>query len=114
MTIYFLEAYQLLNHWKAEGKDFDKELIMVITDAEMPEMDGYMLTTEIRKDPTLKHLTVVLHTSLSGSFNKAMVEKVGCDAFLSKFAPEAFAFEVQNLIRKKFGLPLVEKGEALQ
>lgn len=104
-----LEAYQLLNHWKAEGKDFDNDLIMVITDAEMPEMDGYMLTTEIRKDPALKDLTVVLHTSLSGSFNKAMVEKVGCDAFLSKFAPEAFAFEVQNLLRKKLGLELVAK-----
>lgn len=105
-----LEAYQLLNHWKAEGKDFDNDLVMVITDAEMPEMDGYMLTTEIRKDPALKDLTVVLHTSLSGSFNKAMVEKVGCDAFLSKFAPEAFAFEVQNLLRKKLGLELVAKA----
>lgn len=107
-----LEAYQLLNHWKAEGKDFDNELIMIITDAEMPEMDGYMLTSEIRKDPELKNITVVLHTSLSGSFNKAMVEKVGCDGFLSKFAPENLAFEVQNLMRKKLGMPLREQGEA--
>lgn len=105
-----LEAYQLLTHWKAEGKDIENDLLMVITDAEMPEMDGYMLTTEIRKDPVLTNLTVVLHTSLSGSFNKAMVEKVGCDAFLSKFAPEAFASEVQTLLRKKMGLPPLEEG----
>lgn len=105
-----LEAYQLLSHWKAEGKDIENDLLMVITDAEMPEMDGYMLTTEIRKDPVLTNLTVVLHTSLSGSFNKAMVEKVGCDAFLSKFAPEAFASEVQTLLRKKMGLPPLEEG----
>lgn len=107
-----LEAYQLLTHWKAEGKDFDNELLMVITDAEMPEMDGYMLTSEIRKDSELKDVTVVLHTSLSGNFNKAMVEKVGCDGFLSKFAPEKLASEVQALMRKKLGMPAREVGES--
>lgn len=49
------------------------------------EMDGYRLTTEIRNDPRLRSLYVVLHTSLSGSFNESMVKKVGCDNFLSKF-----------------------------
>ena len=101
-----LEAYQLLMHWKAESRNLNDELLMIITDAEMPEMDGYMLTTEIRRDPALKDIMVVLHTSLSGSFNKAMVEKVGCDGFLSKFAPEALAKEVQQLLRKKLKLPL--------
>lgn len=96
-----LEAYQLLMHWKEEGRDLGDELVMIITDAEMPEMDGYMLTTEIRRDPELKGTTVVLHTSLSGNFNKAMVQKVGCDGFLSKFAPEAMAAEVQRLIRER-------------
>lgn len=96
-----LEAYQLLMHWKEEGRDLSDELVMIITDAEMPEMDGYMLTTEIRRDPELKGTTVVLHTSLSGNFNKAMVQKVGCDGFLSKFAPEAMAAEVQRLIRER-------------
>lgn len=100
-----LEAYQLLNHWKEEGRDISNRLMMIITDAEMPEMDGYMLTTEIRRDPALKDLMIILHTSLSGSFNKAMVEKVGCDGFLSKFAPEAMAKEVQGLLRKKLGMP---------
>lgn len=96
-----LEAYQLLMHWKAEGRDIDERLLMVITDAEMPEMDGYMLTTEIRRDPDLKDIHVVLHTSLSGNFNKAMVEKVGCNGFLSKFAPHNLAAEVQRIIREK-------------
>lgn len=95
------QAYDQLMAWKEEGKDFSKELLLVITDAEMPEMDGYTLTSEIRKDPELKDTFVILHTSLSGSFNEAMVKKVGCDGFLSKFAPDALAEEVQNLIRKK-------------
>jgi len=104
-----LEAYQILESWKAEGKNISEDVLMVITDAEMPEMDGYMLTTEIRRDPLLKDMFVILHTSLSGNFNKAMVEKVGCDGFLSKFQPEQLAEEVQRLIRKKLGLPGAEE-----
>ena len=59
-----LEAYQTLMHWKEEGRDLHDRLTMIITDAEMPEMDGYMLTTEIRQDPELKDIIVVLHLSL--------------------------------------------------
>jgi len=106
-----LEAYQVLEAWKAEGKDIASDVLMLITDAEMPEMDGYMLTTEIRKDPELKGMFIVLHTSLSGNFNKAMVEKVGCDGFLSKFQPEKLTREVQRIIRKKLGIEEPEGGE---
>ena len=83
-----LKALRMLQAWADNGEDISQRLLMVITDAEMPEMDGYRLTAEIRKDPRLKDLFVVLHTSLSGNFNKAMVEKVGCDGFLSKFQPD--------------------------
>lgn len=83
-----LKALKLLKLWADSNADVPNKLLMVITDAEMPEMDGYRLTTEIRNDPRLKDLYVVLHTSLSGSFNEAMVKKVGCDGFLSKFQPD--------------------------
>jgi two-component system chemotaxis response regulator CheV len=83
-----LKALNLLQKWADDGVDVEKKLLMVITDAEMPEMDGYRLTTEIRNDSRLKGLYVVMHTSLSGSFNDAMVKKVGCDGFLSKFQPD--------------------------
>lgn len=94
-----LRALNLLRGWADEGIDVSKKLLMVITDAEMPEMDGYRLTAEIRSDPRLAGLYVVLHTSLSGSFNEAMVEKVGCDGFLSKFQPDSLAELVQDHIR---------------
>ncbi len=83
-----LKGLRQLQAWADEGIVLTDKLLMVFTDAEMPEMDGYRLTTEIRKDPRLQGLYVVMHTSLSGSFNQAMVEKVGCDNFLSKFQPE--------------------------
>lgn len=96
-----LRALKRLQSWRDEGIDVCEKLLMVITDAEMPEMDGYRLTTEIRNDPALKNLHVVLHTSLSGEFNHAMVKKVGCDGFLSKFQPDKMAIEVQDYIRSK-------------
>ncbi|QMW14694.1 chemotaxis protein CheV [Pseudoalteromonas sp. A41-2] len=94
-----LEALNMLKRWADEGKDVEKELLMVITDAEMPAMDGYRLTHEIRNDNRLKNLHIVLNTSLSGSFNQAMVEKVGCNAFLSKFQPILLVEEVQARLK---------------
>lgn len=98
-----LKALRRLQSWRDEGINVVEKLLMVITDAEMPEMDGYRLTTEIRSDPALKDLYVVLHTSLSGSFNKAMVQKVGCDDFISKFQPDALAICVQDHMRETLG-----------
>jgi len=95
-----LKALKLLKLWADSGADVPNKLLMVITDAEMPEMDGYRLTTEIRNDPRLQDLYVVLHTSLSGSFNEAMVKKVGCDDFLSKFQPD----KLVDTVRKRLQL----------
>lgn len=100
-----LQALKQLQQWVREGRKIDDEIFMLITDAEMPEMDGYRLTAEVRKDPALKNLYVVLHTSLSGSFNKAMVEKVGCDDFLSKFQPDELAKVVQKRLRQLITKP---------
>lgn len=94
-----LNGWNMLKGWADDGIDVTRKLLMVVTDAEMPAMDGYRLTTEIRNDPRLKDLFVVLHTSLSGSFNKAMVQKVGCDEFLSKFQPDELAAVVKQRIQ---------------
>ncbi|TYL47133.1 chemotaxis protein CheV [Marinomonas sp. IMCC 4694] len=85
------EALNYLQAMVAEGKDVTKEFAMVISDIEMPEMDGYTLTTAIRNDSRLQDLFILLHTSLSGVFNEAMVKKVGADGFLAKFQPDELA-----------------------
>ncbi|MFC6440721.1 chemotaxis protein CheV [Bowmanella sp. JS7-9] len=90
-----LDALKRLQAWADEGKSVSEELLLMITDAEMPEMDGYRLTAEVRSDPRMQDLYIVLNTSLSGSFNQAMVEKVGCNAFISKFQPDLLVTEVQ-------------------
>lgn len=95
-----LEALKLLKGWCDEGKNINEELLLMITDAEMPEMDGYKLTYEVRNDPRMKDLYVTLNTSLSGSFNDAMVKKVGCDRFISKFQPDLLVQVAQDRLRQ--------------
>jgi len=95
-----LKGLHMLKAWADAGEVITDKLLMMYTDAEMPEMDGYRLTTEIRQDPRLRDLYVVLHTSLSGSFNDAMVKKVGCDNFLSKFQPD----KLVDVIRQRLAL----------
>ena len=96
-----LKALRLLKGWADAGENVGEKLLMIFTDAEMPEMDGYRLTTEIRNDPRLRNLFVVLHTSLSGSFNESMVRKVGCDSFLSKFQPDRLVDIVRECLQRQ-------------
>ncbi len=92
------EALDLLNQLNQEGSEDAVE--MVISDIEMPEMDGYTLTSEIRKSSVLSSLYVLLHTSLNGAINTERAEKAGANAVLTKFVPEELAKEV----KKGFGL----------
>ena len=90
------DALDRLKELAAETGDINDKIAVLVSDIEMPEMDGYTLTAEIRNDPTLVNLKVVLHTSLSGVFNQAMVEKVGADDFIAKFQPDELATSVQK------------------
>ncbi|WP_220721059.1 chemotaxis protein CheV [Agarivorans litoreus] len=89
------EALELLNSMAKDGPITD-QIALVISDIEMPEMDGYTLTAEVRSNPDLKGLHIILHTSLSGVFNQAMVNKVGANAFIAKFNPDELAAAVRQ------------------
>ena len=97
------DGRQALDHLlqvHAGGENPAERYAMVISDIEMPAMDGYTLTTEIRRHPGLAGLYVLLHTSLSGVFNNAMVERVGANAFVAKYSPHELAEHVLARLRK--------------
>jgi two-component system chemotaxis response regulator CheV len=94
------EALEILEEAKATGIPMNKQFLMIIADIEMPKMDGYTLTTKIKADAELGKLYVVLHTSLSGIFNKNMVQKVGANAFLTKFSPKELKESIEERIEK--------------
>lgn len=84
------EALDTLLELVSKGP-ISESINMVISDVEMPKMDGYSFTTEVRKNAGLKDLYIILHTSLSGVFNEAMVKKVGANRFIPKFSPDDLA-----------------------
>ena len=92
------QALDYLHKMLDEGKQPNEEFLMMISDIEMPEMDGYTLTAEVRHDPRMQKMHILLHTSLSGVFNQAMVKKVGADDFLPKFKPDELASRVVERI----------------
>ncbi|PBK54723.1 chemotaxis protein CheV [Pseudomonas syringae pv. actinidiae] len=93
------QALDYLRKMVEEGKKPEEEFLMMISDIEMPEMDGYTLTAAIRNDPRMQKMHITLHTSLSGVFNQAMVKKVGADDFLAKFRPDDLAARVVARIK---------------
>ena len=86
----------------ATAGDITSRYAMLISDIEMPEMDGYTLTKSIKADPDLSRLYVCLHTSLSGSFNQSMAASVGADKLVPKFVDDDLAAVIREHMLSPF------------
>lgn len=69
---------------------------IILTDVEMPEMDGYMLTRKIKGDQRFANIPVLMHSSLSSLSNQQLGKAVGVDEYVPKFEPQKLS---QTLIR---------------
>jgi two-component system chemotaxis response regulator CheV len=76
-----------------------ERLGVVLVDAEMPEMDGYVLTQHIKADGRFSGIPVVMHSSLSSVANKKMGQQVGVDAYVAKFNVDNLANTLTTLLR---------------
>ena len=85
----------------AEGKTATDRVALVLTDLEMPEMDGFTLTRNIKSDPRFKSLPVVIHSSLTGAANEGHVKSVGADAYIAKFAAEELAATLEQVLANR-------------
>jgi len=84
----------------AEGKSIEDKVALVLTDLEMPEMDGFTLTRKIKQDGRFKGVPVVIHSSLSGSANEVHVKSVGADAYVGKFVAEELAATLRKVLKR--------------
>ena len=83
---------------EAEDKDVTDRVTMVLTNLEMPEMDGFTLTRNIKQDARFSGLPAVIHSSLSGSANEDHVRSVGADGYVAKFVAEELAETIRRVL----------------
>lgn len=72
----------------------------VLTDVEMPGMDGYVLTRKIKGDKRFAGIPVVMHSSLSAEANVSIGKQVGADAYVPKFDPQELASVLHKVLSK--------------
>jgi two-component system chemotaxis response regulator CheV len=104
MTKSGKEAWDRLQHIadaaKAEGVPVDDKVALVLTDLEMPEMDGFTLTRLVKQDARFAKIPVVIHSSLTGKTNEDHVKGVGADAYVAKFVAEDLAATIRQVLGK--------------
>ncbi|CFQ30338.1 MULTISPECIES: chemotaxis protein [Yersinia] len=105
MHITGLEAWnkirKMADEARAEGRPISDKIAFVLTDLEMPEMDGFTLTLNIKRDEFLKNIPVIIHSSLSGSANEDHVRKVGADAYVAKFEVNELEAAIHSALDSK-------------
>jgi two-component system, chemotaxis family, chemotaxis protein CheV len=84
---------------RAEGLTVQDKVALVLTDLEMPVMDGFTLTRNIKQDQRFKNIPVVIHSSLTGTANEAHVHSVGADAYVAKFVATELAATIRQVLR---------------
>lgn len=85
---------------KAEGIAVEDRVALVLTDLEMPEMDGFTLTRLIKQDQRFGKIPVVIHSSLTGKTNEDHVRGVGADAYVAKFVAEDLATTIRKVLNR--------------
>ncbi|MCE1186952.1 MAG: response regulator, partial [Rhodocyclales bacterium] len=88
----------MANHAQQRGVSLSEELNLILVDAEMPEMDGYVLTRNIKSDARFEGIPVVMHSSLSSEANRAMGKSVGVDSYVAKFDADVLAETLRPLL----------------
>lgn len=98
------EMEKIANYATAVGKPVVSFINLVLTDIEMPEMDGYILTKKIKSDPRFAGVPVVMHSSLSGMSNQKLGESVGVDEYVPKFEPQRLSETLARRLGKALEL----------
>ena len=92
------ELQKVAAYAASSGKAVRDMVQLVLTDVEMPEMDGYILTKNIKSDPRFAGIPVVMHSSLSGNSNQQLGLSVGVDEYVPKFEPQRLAETLTRLL----------------
>ena len=87
---------EIADHAEASGQHASDLIQAILTDVEMPEMDGYVLTKKVKENPRLAGIPIIMHSSLSADANQALGKGVGADAYVPKFEPIELAAKLKE------------------
>lgn len=93
------EAYRAIQGIASNGKLSDR-VAVIISDVEMPEMDGFTLTRLLKESEATKDVPVIMHSSLSASENQRLGATVGADFYVPKFEPKRLAEAIVTACRQ--------------
>lgn len=88
----------LYNQW---GNDINKHLKLIVTDVEMPRMDGYHFTAQVKNDARFRAIPVIFNSSISDKFSANKGKEIGAEAYLVKFDTKRFCNEITRILSKK-------------
>ncbi|MBL0284491.1 MAG: chemotaxis protein CheV [Zoogloea sp.] len=97
------ELEKVASYASSSGRKVKDLVALILTDVEMPEMDGYILTKRIKTDPRFEGVPVIMHSSLSGMSNQQLGRSVGVDEYVAKFEPQRLAEVLRRLITQHAG-----------
>ncbi|MCS2170586.1 chemotaxis protein [Scandinavium sp. TWS1a] len=104
MHVTGLQAWETIEKLAKEAQDegvpVTDKIALVLTDLEMPEMDGFTLTRKIKSDPRLKAIPVVIHSSLSGNANEDHIRKVKADGYVAKFEINELSSVIKEVLER--------------
>ncbi len=97
------EAWELLSDLARERGEGPLPVQWLVSDIEMPRMDGYTLTRKLREHPRWRGLYILLHTSINGAVSEAQARAAGADEVLTKFSAEGLAEVARRVVARGRG-----------
>lgn len=104
------ELRKIADYAEGAGRSVRDYVQLVLTDVEMPEMDGYILTKNIKSDPRFNGVPVIMHSSLSSMSNQQLGKSVGVDEYVPKFEPQRLAETLSRLLLREMPVTAAAKG----
>lgn len=93
------ELQKIAAQAEVAGRPVRDYVQVILTDVEMPEMDGYVLTKQVKSDPRFAGIPVLMHSSLSSEANRRLGLSVGVDEYVPKFEPHRLAEVLARLLK---------------
>ncbi|MCH5321974.1 MAG: chemotaxis protein CheV [Helicobacter sp.] len=91
----FPNGQKLLNYIFAKDTEIDN-IGIIITDLEMPEASGFEVIKQVKNNPAVSHIPIVVNSSMSGSSNEEMARSLNANEFISKSNP----LQIEDALRR--------------